>query len=281
MKIATLISTIVALINGQSRIYGGSEAAVGKHRYVTQLIECDEDGNKCYDLCGGSLIAPNAVLTAAHCILKLWMPTTRSLKWVVVGSHFRTPDINTAHDGVRVEIAKAVAHPQFRFQGGGLVNDVAILFLEQNITDIQPVQVSFNNVGPDVWTWARGWGYTEGGTPSMSLLEVQLQTWSDSSALAVFNSLEGFKDSYDRSTNLAAGGVQNKDTCWGDSGCPLTIERTNSPAQLVGITSWGHSCGSQGIPGAYSEIRAFEGFIKSYCSATKPCKDCAFTSCSD
>jgi len=286
MKIATILSSVVALVHGQTtRIIGGTQAPVGKHRYISRLIGCDkEDSSDCDWICGGNLIAPNAILTAAHCILDDY-----PIKWVVVGSHFATPADGAAADGFKVGVTRAIRHPNY--DEITTSNDAAILLLNRNISEIEPVQVSFHNVPKNVLTWARAWGTTnyDKWTPTDNLLEVQLKTWSNRDAAKVYANLsytdwetnETVPYSID-STMLAAGGVEGKDTCYGDSGGPLTIECTDKPAKLVGLTSWGHECALAGVPGLYTRLSAVKNFILSHCKQSRgnrPCKDCNFAQC--
>ncbi|RHY80570.1 hypothetical protein DYB35_009957 [Aphanomyces astaci] len=114
-------------------ILGGQEAQLGKHRYVAGLKKSPNGET----LCGGSLIAPNVVLTAAHCL-------KGKLRAVVVGTHYLTGFA----DGELANITQEIKHPE-RY-------DVGIAILDRNITTIQPVNVSFEFVPADevsVTTW--------------------------------------------------------------------------------------------------------------------------------
>ncbi len=263
---------MVALVNGQTRIIGGDEAAVGQHRYVSRLIACSPTTpNDCRTWClGGSLIAPNAILTAAHC-------TTGDypLQSAVVGAHSRDDA-----DGIKAKVAQVIRHPQY--DESTLSYDVAILLLDQNITTIEPVQVSFKYVPKNRETWVRGWGVTSiGGQGSNDLMELKVKTWSNVDAANAFASLTQYSFNAIDSSMLAAGGEEGKDSCEGDGGGPLTHEISGLPDQLVGITSWGDSCAKKGLPGVYSRISAFKDFIVSHCnSARNQCqKRCTFISC--
>jgi trypsin len=273
MKAATLLLAFVALIDGQERILGGNEAAVGQHRYVAQLISCNgPNPSNCHCFCAGSLIAPNAVLTAAHCI-----SSQTPISWVVLGSHFlKAPNNDMTANGVQVEVRQVIRHPRYNSQ---LSSDAAILLLKENITTIEPVQVSFTQVPKDIWTVARGWGHTTfNGIVSNVLMEVALKTWSNREAAMIYSKYVPIPID---ATMLAARGGRGKATCQGDSGGPLTIESTGSRAKLVGLTSWGYECGI--LPGIYSRISAFRDFITQYCKESTekriPCTDCVFAGC--
>ncbi|RHY99358.1 hypothetical protein DYB35_011459 [Aphanomyces astaci] len=124
-------------------ILGGQEAQFGKHRYVAGLKKSSVNETKC----GGSLIAPNVVLTAAHCLKEL------------------------------ANVTQEIKHPNG--------TDVGIVILDRNITTIQPVAVSFEFVPADVLTWARGWGDVAFlGPKSTVLKEVSVTTWNNSRATA-------------------------------------------------------------------------------------------------
>jgi hypothetical protein len=127
--------------------------AVGQHRYVSRLIACDkEDSSKCRPTCGGTLIAPNAILTAATCV-----NNEAPLKWALVGGHYLDPNNFSVADGIQVDVVKVIRHP--RYNETSLTHNAALLLLSQNITTIEPVHVSFEQVGPNTTTtWARGWG---------------------------------------------------------------------------------------------------------------------------
>ncbi|RQM21898.1 hypothetical protein B5M09_013531, partial [Aphanomyces astaci] len=201
-------------------ILGGQEAQFGKHRYVAGLKLSPTNAT----WCGGSLIAPNVVLTAAHCL-------TGIIRSVVVGTHY----IFGFADGELANVTQEIKHPDGA--------DVGIVILDRNITTIQPVKVSFEFVPADVLTWVRGWGaVTSRGPKSRVLKELNVTTWNNTRTSAALHAWR-LTD-----TTLGAGGVEGEDACIGDSGGPLTIEE-NGTARLVGVVSWGDGCGKLGIPG--------------------------------
>ncbi|RHY54181.1 hypothetical protein DYB34_003944 [Aphanomyces astaci] len=215
-------------------ILGGQEAQFGKHRYVAGLKK-SRDANT---TCGGSLIAPNVVLTAAHCL-------TGKLRAVVVGTHYLTGFA----DGELANIIQEIKHPK--------PTDVGIVILDRNITTIQPVAVSFEFVPADVLTWVRGWGAVEiVGPKSQVLKELNVTTWNNTRASAALFPTQV-------TDTMLGAGVEGQNSCHGDSGGPLTIEE-NGAVRLVGVVSWGFECGERGTPGIYERVSAARAFIEPY-----------------
>ncbi|ETV64585.1 hypothetical protein H257_18548 [Aphanomyces astaci] len=219
-------------------ILGGEEAQQGKHRYVARVKHVTTAPS----ICAGSLIAPNVVLTVAHCNIAY-------AKFVVVGTHY----LYGSDDGELANVAQAIRHPNVRV-------DLGILILDRNITSIQPVAVSFEYVPADVVTWVRGWGNINikvGGPRSTVLKELNVTTWNNTRAAAAFGIAEL------RAHWLGAGGVEGEDTCSSDSGGAMTIEE-NGTVRLVGVIKGGKGCGSLGKPGIYERTSASRAFIEPY-----------------
>ncbi|RHY52190.1 hypothetical protein DYB34_004712 [Aphanomyces astaci] len=216
-------------------ILGGREAKTHQHRYVVGFKRSPNDVTEC----GGSLIAPNVVLTAAHCL-------NIGLTSVVVGTHYLTGFA----DGELANVTQEIKHPNG--------TDVGIVILDRNITTIQPVPVSFEFVPGGVDTWVRGWGAVKSGGPQSPVLkELNVTTWDNTRTSAALFFLR-LSD-----TTLGAGGKKGEDSCGGDSGGPLTIEE-NGTVRLVGLVSWGISCGLRGFPGIYERASAAHAFIEPY-----------------
>ncbi|ETV70199.1 hypothetical protein H257_14230 [Aphanomyces astaci] len=218
-------------------ILGGREAKFGKYRYVVGLKASPVNETEC----GGSLIAPNVVLTAAHCL-------DDHPPYVVVGTHYLTGFA----DGELATVTEEIKHPNDI--------DVGIVILDRNITTIHPVAVSFEFVEADVLTWVRGWGYVTSrysGPKSQVLKELNVTTWSNTAASDALFPIPV------TDTMLGAGGVKGEDACTGDSGGPLTIEE-NDTVRLVGVSIWGRGCGRRGKPGVYARVSSVRDFIEPY-----------------
>ncbi|RHY30342.1 hypothetical protein DYB32_004391 [Aphanomyces invadans] len=238
MKVAIALCAVVATAAALPEIVGGVETAKGKHSYVVGLRTSADDRNKC----GGSLIAPNVVLTAAHC-------TDNGLDYVSIGSHY----LSGTSDGEQIKVKENIIHTKYNSTTESY--DFAILILERD-SKFSPVEVSFDNVVAGTPTIVRGWGYTRfHGEQSNVLLEVGVDTISDELCTKWLS-----RNVVDESM-VCAGGEGGADACKGDSGGPMTVE-INGTEKLVGLSSWGIKCARKELPGVYGRISMARDFIE-------------------
>jgi trypsin len=221
----------------EPRIVGGTLVADGKYPFMAYLEITGADG-KTYN-CDGSLIDPDSVLTAAHCLANV------RRVGLTVG---RT--VLSQNQGQIRFASDAFIDPRYNGQRNQSY-DAAVLKLDRAVTGIKPIKLATGSQN-DLETPGRlltvaGWGVTsEGGNPSLRLREVSLPVVADSTAKRVFSS------EYFPSLMVATGGEKGKDACQGDSGGPLFNPGPTSTQ--VGIVSFGRGCARAGVPGVYTEV---------------------------
>jgi len=199
---------------------------------VKNVGEGGTDANR--QFCGGSLVAPHVVVTAAHCLLDR---DAMSLQVVTGRSNLLDPG------GQRLDVAAALTYPFF--DSRTLSGDVAVLRLAA-ASNQTPVPLGGP---PGQWQPAEiaGWGSaTEGGQASAELRFAAISILPDKACSR--GSAYGF--AFYRSTMICAGTLDGSaDACTGDSGGPLLVD-----GALVGLVGWGRGCASPRYPGVYTRL---------------------------
>ena len=181
------------------RIVGGESAYAGEFPWFASSIEGS--------LCGASLVAPNVLLTAAHC--------ARAFE-VGQDVYVKAYRFQSSSSGAqRRTISATIPHPEYGKSGSNRFDyDFMLVQLERPIRNIDPIQLN-NDVNVPVTdqdVTVMGFGTTsEGGSISRSLLFVDLKTTSQPDCQSVYGG------SYDDDIMLCAS-EDEKDSCQGDSG---------------------------------------------------------------
>ncbi|WP_327099819.1 serine protease [Nocardia vinacea] len=192
--------------------------------------------------CGGALIAPDRVVTAAHCV-----ELARLLPQAITVTFGRT-DLRS-HDGVTVGVKEIRIHPDFRetdFEGESVHhNDLAILILDEPrpgpFLEIAAPQRDPRAYG-DTATIV-GWGATsENDTSNTLLRSATVPIVPNTTCAAAFGS------AFDPADMFCAGST-DADTAEYDSGDPLLAS-----GRLLGLTSWGKGSARPGFPGVYAYL---------------------------
>lgn len=215
-------------------IVGGSAAPSGAHKFMASLQ--DASG---FAFCGGSVIAPSWVLTAAHCV-----PNGDASGLFIVTGRSNLSDTSV---GQRLAVAQVYVHPAY----GNSAHDAALLRLAAPTSS---PAIALAGTDDDVFEAAgtpvkvTGWGDTlptMGLFSSSQLREVDLTVVSDSECGQT-------NFGFDSDTGVCAAALL-KDSCQGDSGGPLFANRAGTPVQ-IGVVSYGQSCALPKFPGVYSEV---------------------------
>ena len=231
----------------QPRIIGGSDADVSNYPYFSLLIGASGDW-----ICGGTLIAPNVILGAAHC--------TQDEDAIVSARIMGQSDSSNEVNIERIEI-----HPDF--DPLNMWNaDFALFFLKEDlkldfVSSLDNIDLPEFPLESGEPLTVIGFGLTEKNTYSDVLRETTINyiTQEDCRAIYAPHGIE-ITDYM-----LCAQSTQSnkpQDSCNGDSGGPL-MHTFNDFTFQVGVVSWGVSCADDYYPAVYSRVSKASDWIAS------------------
>lgn len=262
LPIAATLLLIVALVpTPASAIVGGQPADEGEYPWQAAITS----GSGSSQYCGGTLVDPTTVVTAAHCMGGLLgVPVLDDLLSLVLSSpvHVLLGTNHLSSGGESIEATEIFVHPEYDGD-----HDVAVLKLATPSTLGVPLPYAHPGdeglYAPGTLATVTGWGATsDGGSGSDELREVQVPVLSDAQCTGYYGT------STDGPSEVCAGYPQGgKDSCQGDSGGPFIVP-DGSGWLLVGIVSWGAGCAQPNAPGVYSEVAALAAFIDSHAGSS-------------
>ncbi|XP_027226075.2 uncharacterized protein [Penaeus vannamei] len=227
------------------RIVGGQDANRGEFPWQVG-IKLSWGGR-----CGGSLIKPRWVLTAAHCYMSGFTSTT-----VYLGDHDRSVNEEGSFE---MQAASVTVHPDF--DSLTLDNDIALLKLSSPVTFsstvapiclARPSEVPQSGVGITT-----GWGTTawQGSTATV-LQKVAVDYISNAWCTQLYN------DRFDITDNMVCTYTPKKDACQGDSGGPLIARAADGRWVLTGVVSFGDECAKKDSPGVFTRVPNYISWIE-------------------
>ncbi|XP_069467059.1 urokinase-type plasminogen activator isoform X2 [Ambystoma mexicanum] len=251
------------------KIVGGTSAPIESQPWISGIFKKSRSAGQSYFQCGGSLIHPCWVLTAAHCFPDSTEPRDYS---VILGrSNFDEADPKKEQ---KFEVERILLHEAYNADTQALNNDIALIKLRPSVsgrcaapTDyVQTICLPPAAPAPQDGTECEVAGYGKEGHEeyvySKTLMSVKVQLIPQRKCQSPL-----YYGSLINSNMFCAGDPNWKvDACKGDSGGPLTCAR-NGRMELQGIVSWGEDCAKEYRPGVYTRVTRYLPWIQAKMSA--------------
>lgn len=267
--IAVIAATAVALLgtagigeaaealpnDREPRIVNGSPASISNYRWQVGLLD-KRLGNSPRQryFCSGSRIAPDLVITAAHCVISYRSGQLGALR-VLSG---RTV-LNNTGSGETSRVKRLLlprdsgGRLRYRERGGTASWDVALLQLDDPVTGPVIKLAGDDESGaarPGAKVRATGWGVTR-ATSSQAAKRLR------GAGQVVLSDGVCERDNgglFRPRLMICLGGPQgNASACFGDSGGPL-VSRTSAGRRLVGLTSFGDAGCRGNVPSVDTRV---------------------------
>lgn len=231
-----------------ARIIGGTDAPANTYPWMVS-VQSKEDGEH---FCGGSLVASNYVLTAAHCL-----EDTSADDVQVVVSEFDLENESAGEETISVK--NIYIHSGYEDEGEA---DIALIELSSASSN-SPLQVAgetlTNSLAVGTNLTVMGWGNTSTTGESFPNLLQEVQVPLADHAQCVTNYQEVGSTI---TNNMICAGLPEggKDSCQGDSGGPLVLQQDSSWYQ-TGIVSFGEGCAQENFYGVYTKVSSYADWI--------------------
>jgi hypothetical protein len=236
--LAALVAFLLGLAAPAGAVVGGKKVSARDTPWFATLSGC-----------GGTLIAPDRIVTAGHCVLAI---SPAELRGIRVG-------------GVKRNGVRFAMHPDWqRSNGDNVLDDVAIIQLDQPVPNVAPA--ALGGEAPKRAT-VLGRGASRPNQTGFGVLrEATLKTVSDAACKRIYRRARGNGgERFNGARMICSTDVNGRpplsSACVGDSGGPLYTGTKQQPV-LVGIVSFGGArCGADRLPSVFTQVARYTGFI--------------------
>lgn len=243
-------------------IKGGVDAEENEFPHMVRLgnFEPDPEGSGVVMwFCGGSVISPEFILSAAHC------PVSKENGYAMFGA-IKMVNTNDFFEKHVISVIDVIIHPDYN--AGNNNNDIALFKLAVKLSiNERPICLDTGSaLSNNMMVTATGFGLNEVQESKDTLQKVNLNIVDHDLCAAKYKQIK-IKDQkriiIPEDTICAYD--EGKDTCGGDSGGPIQFYHSKLRCMytLVGVTSFGANCSlTTNMPGVYTKVSSYLEWIE-------------------
>jgi len=258
-KSKTLSTCGVKGKNVSMNIVNGQDAAECDWTWQVALVKSSLFSKRVF--CGGMLLSPEWVLTAAHCV--------KDTKFDVVAGEHNTKTRSSQEQWRKA--SKLIRH--MKYNANTWDYDYAMVKLDSPVelgACAGTICLPRGDVAPGSTCWITGWGSEKvGGSLNTILQQAPVDIISNAKCASDtdYDSCKITKNMICAQGSTSDG--KTVDACTGDSGGPLVCQEGNTWT-LHGVTSWGAGCAKPTAPGVWSNVNEARDWIEEILAGGEP-----------
>ena len=231
--------------DNDAQIVGGYFPGIDATRHIAKLPGC-----------GATIIAPQWIVTAAHCAPSPGDDVIYGLEYWA--DAYQLPA--EQQSGHLTQIDLVHLHPDYN--AWTLENDIAVARLATpvNLSAATPIALHSPPAGTELTEnqelTVAGWGTTSSGGVSSARLKA--------ATIFVDTGCGQYPSSEIIDSAMFCAAAPSTDSCQGDSGGPVVLNDDNGTTYLAGVVSWGYGCAQAAYPGVYTRVSTYTDWVESH-----------------